>query len=290
MPKAGTNWDDVPRALVSERSVQVCLKCGFDVMTRQLGLAARTAYTEMRKFAPASSSFQGRTDRPLFHSSKRQKTCPYCDAVKRWIATIRRIEIYEHRDARKPIRALIASIKKKPAEYIIVKEAKTQVEVFSDWLERTSNDLDFENEAWPLEAALLFLQRREPAADWSEIEEIKRIQLSRRTETDHEKVGARLFVSPSLYGDVLVVQYLLSKSHLHGAMTFEGRLTLFEFFHRLRRLGYLESKGIKADDPSSMLEAAIAAIAGEGDIKPHVVIDRTAYLDQLKKLYDGMKK
>lgn len=290
MAKAAINWDDVPQALLRERSVQVCLKCGFDLMTRQMGLAARTAYTEMRKFVPASSNFQGRMDRPLFQSSKRKTRCPYCDAANRWVTTIRKIEIDEHRDARKPIRALLASIKKKPAEYSILKEARSSVEVFSDWLERTSSDLDFESEDWPLEAARAFLQRREPSADWSDIHDIKRIQLSRRTENDWEKVGSRIFVSPSLYGDLLVVQYLLSKTHLHGALTFEGRLTLFEFFHRLRRLGYLESKSIQADDPSTMLESAIASIAGEGDIKPHLVIDRTAYLDQLKGLYDGMKK
>ena len=290
MAKAGINWEDVPQALLSERSVQVCLKCGFDVMTRQMGLAARTAYTEMRKFAPVSSDFQRRVDRPLFHSSNPKSRCPYCDAAKRWVTTIRRIEIDEHRDARKPVKALLTSIKKKPAEYIILKEARTSVEVFSEWLERTRSALDFESETWPLDAALAFIQRRDPAADWSDIHEVTRVQLSRRTENDWERVGPRLFVSPSLYGDLLVVQYLLSKTHLHGALTFEGRLTLFEFFHRLRRLGYLESKNIQADDPGSMLESAVASIAGEGDIKPHLVIDRTAYLDQLKSLYDGMKK
>ena len=290
MAKAAIKWDDVPPALLSERSVQVCLKCGFDLMTRQMGLAARTAYSEMKKFVPASSNFQGRADRPLFPSSKRKRKCPYCDAARSWITTIRKIEIDEHRDARKPIRAVLASIKKKPAEYSILKEARSPVEVFSDWLERTSSNLDFESEDWPLDAALAFLERREPGADWSDIHEVTRIQLSRRTENDWEKAGSRIFVSPSLYGDLLVVQYLLSKTHLHGALTFEGRLTLFEFFHRLRRLGYLESKGIQADDPSTMLESAIASIAGEGDVKPHFVIDRSAYLDQLKNLYDGMKK
>ena len=290
MAKAGLNWDSVPQALLSERSVQVCLKCGFDVMTRQMGLAARTAYTEMRKFSPASSDFHGRIERPLFHSSNPKSRCPYCDAAKRWITTIRRVEIDEHRDARKPVRALIASIKKKPGDYIILKEAKNSVEVFSDWLERTNSELDFEAETWLLDAARAFLPRREPTADWTTIDEITRIQLSRRNENDSEKVGSRLFVSPALYGDVLVIQYLLSKTHLHGALTFEGRLTLFEFFHRLRRLGYLESKKIEADDPSTMLEGAIASIASEGDIKPHFVIDRTEYLEQLRSLYEGMKK
>src|SRR5678815_3401368 len=200
MAKAAINWDDVPEALLSERSVQVCLKCGFDLMTRQMGLAARTAYTEMRKFVPASGNFQGRMDRPLFQSSDPKSRCPYCDAAKRWVTTIRRIEIDEHRDARKPIRALLASIKKKPAEYSILKEAKSSVEVFSEWLERVRSNLDFESEDWPLDAALAFLERRDPGADWSDNHEIKRIQISRRTETDWEKVGSRIFVSPSLYG------------------------------------------------------------------------------------------
>jgi hypothetical protein len=290
MPRSVINWEDIPESLLSERTVKVCLKCGFDLMTKQLGLARRTAYTEMRKFAPASADFRRQLERPLFTGSPRKVRCPYCDAAKRWIATIRLLGIDEHREARKNIRPLLTALKTKPEEYITLKENRSAVDVFSDWLERTSLGLDFEGEMWLRDAAIAYLQRREPMADWSDAENINHIFLSRRLDEGWERVGNRLYLSPALYGDVLVVQYLIGRTHLHGALTFEGRLTPFEFFHRLRRLGYLEKRGIAANDPGSLLEAAIEALAAVGEIKPRYVIDRTDYLKQLKTLYDGMKK
>jgi hypothetical protein len=87
-----------------------------------------------------------------------------------------------------------------------------------------------------------------------------------------------------------VVQYLLGRTHLHGALTFEGRLTAFEFFHRLRRIGYLEKRGIDANDSSAFFENAISSLAEDGEIKPQTIIDRSSFLTQLKLLYDKMKK
>jgi len=290
MTRSAIKWEDIPEPLFSERSVQVCLKCGFDLMTKQLGLARRTAYTEMRKFSPGSADFRRQVERPLFIVSPRKARCPYCDAAKRWIATIRLLEIDEHREARKNVRAVVAALKKKPDEYITLKEVRTPVDVFSDWLERTSMGLDFDGEMWLRDAAIAYLQRREPMTDWSDVENIDRIFLSRRLNEGWERVGNRVYLSPALYGDVLVVQYLIGRTHLHGALTFEGRLTPFEFFHRLRRLGYLEKRALAANDPGSLLEAAIEALAAEGEIKPRYIIDRSQYLNQLKSLYDGMKK
>ncbi|HXG63680.1 MAG TPA: hypothetical protein VNO70_01145, partial [Blastocatellia bacterium] len=283
------NWEEIPAQLLTERPVRVCLKCGFDIMTKQLGLAPRTAYSEMKKFVPEATAFRSEPQRPLFWSEEARVPCPYCNAAKRWVATVRGVEIAAHQDIAKLTKKLLADVKKKPDQFTIVKDTRSPVQVFADWLERLSQQLDFTDETWLREAAIEYLRRREPLADWTDIENVERIFLSRPLEEGWERNGNRLYLSPVLYGDVLVTQYMLGRTHLHGALTFEGRLTPFEFFHRLRRLGYLEKRGIEADDPSSALEGAIARLAAEGDIKPIFIIDRSEYLDQLKAIYDKMK-
>lgn len=288
MAKEAINWESVPAVLRHERELRICLKCGFDLFTRQLGLAARTAYSEMKKFVPAVEAFTA-PQRPLFSSIEAQPPCPYCGAAARWIARLRLIQIEAPREAAKPARSLLAALKKRPEEYTIIKDRRAPIELFSDWLERTSLGLNFEGEMWLRDAAILYLERRDPLADWSGIENVSRVLPSRRLEEGWEREGNRIYLAPALYGDLLVIQYLLSRTHLHGAMTFEGRLTPFEFFHRLRRLGYLERRGLEADDPGMLLEAAIARLAEEGEIKSHLIIDRASYLEQLKSLYEKVK-
>ena len=290
MSNTEINWENIPSALRCERRIRICLKCGFDLMTKQMGLASRTAYSEMKKFIPEAVSFRAEAQRPLFRGPEAAMPCPYCNAAKRWVATLRAIEIDRHRDLAKPVKQLLAAIKRKPDEYTIVKDTRTPVQVFSDWLERTSLGLNFEGEMWLRDAAIAYLQRCEPLSDWSGVENVRRILLSRRLEKGSERDGNRLYVALVPYGDVLVVQYLLGRTHLHGALTFEGRLTAFEFFHRLRRLGYLERRSLEADDPSSLLESAVAGLSEEGEIKPYMIIDRSSYLKQLKTVYEKMKK
>lgn len=290
MTKAKIIWENVPESLRSEKSVRVCLKCGFDLMTKQMGLAARTAYTEMRRFVPQPAAFRTEPQRPVFVSSGPVSNCPYCEAAKRWIATISAIGIDAHRDIRKVAKEVLAAVKRKPTEYSIVKDTRTPVQVFSDWLDRTSLGLNFDGEMWLRDAAVQYLRRHEPLADFTGLENVSRILLSRRIEKGWEREVNRIFLSPVLYGDVLVVQYLLGRTHLHGALTLEGRFTHFEFFHRLRRLGYLEARGVGTEEPTEFLESAIDKVAEDGDIKPHLIIDRTAFLAQLKVVFDKMKK
>jgi hypothetical protein len=290
MVRAEINWDQIPPSLRVERPVRVCLKCGFDIFTKQLGLAPRTAYSEMRKFTPDPAAFRAEPQRPLFRSPEAGVPCPYCGAAKRWVATLRAVEIEAHRDVAKETRKLLAALKRKPEQYVIRKDARSPVEVFSDWLDRLSLAFDFTGEIWLRDAAIAWLERCEPSSDWADAANISRIHPSRRLAEGWEREGHRLYLSPALYGDVLVVQYLLSRTHLHGGVTFEGRLTPFEFFHHLRRHGYLTARGIEADDPPALLEGAIAHLAAVGEIKPHLVIDRTAYLELLKKTYDRLKK
>lgn len=258
-------------------------------MTRQMGLAPQTVYRQMKKFVPESASFRSQPQRPLFLSSEAKAVCPFCGAPKRWIGTVRAIEIDAHRDALKLVKRSLGVIKRKGDAFTIVKDLRTPVQVFSDWLERTSHALHFDGEMWLRDAAIAYLRRSAPTADWTDVENVRRVSLSRRLDEGWEREGNRLYLAPTLYGDVLVIQYLLGRTHLHGALTFEGRLTAFEFFHRLRRLGYLEKRGIDSADPESLLENAIAKLAEEGEIKPYLIIDRGAFLKQLKSVYNKLK-
>jgi len=289
MAQAAIDWGAIPPQLLNERSLRLCLKCGFDLMTKQLGLAPRTAYSEMKKFVPDPAAFRSEPQRPLFRSVEAGVACPYCGAAKRWVATVRAIEVEAHLDVAKPAKKLLAAVKKHPDKYAVVKDPRTPAQVLSDWLERLSQRLNFEGEMWLRDAGVEYLRRREPMADWTGVENIRLIFLSRRLDSGWDREGDRIYLAPALYGDVLVIQYLLSRTHLHGALTLEGRLTPFEFFHRLRRIGYLEKRGIEAADPGTALEGAVAKLAEEGEIKPQLIIDRCAYLDQLKTIYDKVK-
>jgi hypothetical protein len=94
-----------------------------------------------------------------------------------------------------------------------------------------------------------------------------------------------LFLSPPLYNEALLVQYLISRSHEHGGRTLEGRLTLMELIRRLRRGGYLEAHGITAFDQFEILEKLLDEVAGSGQLKLYFVVDRREFLEKVKSVY-----
>jgi len=49
-----------PPGTVTEYSTLVCLACTFDIFTTQLGLAPRTAYSEIRKYSPTIAELTAR--------------------------------------------------------------------------------------------------------------------------------------------------------------------------------------------------------------------------------------
>jgi hypothetical protein len=114
---------------------------------------------------------------------------------------------------------------------------------------------------------------------------VRRVQLSRQIEESWRYENGWIYITPSLYGDILMVQHLLSRSHMHGGLTFEGRLTLQELMKRLRRIGYFEAKGINASDPFEAFEQAIAGIVDSGPAAVYYAVDRSDYLEKLKSVY-----
>ncbi|MDT7542870.1 MAG: hypothetical protein QOE33_2774 [Acidobacteriota bacterium] len=279
---------DFPAGALSTYTRLVCLACIFDLFTKQMGLAPRTAYMEIKRYAPTAAELTATTPtRPFFDSHEKHPRCPYCDAAKRWHArlTLHRIEGSKLTDA--PRRALIKSLPKSDDQFQISDAKSTRRMVFFEWLDALGQSLDFADESWLIIATRALFERNDPKADWAQaFEGARTVRRSHRLKEGWEREGSRLFLSPALYGDALLAQYLLSRSQAHGGVTLEGRLTLNELVRRLRYSGYLEARGVSEHDQFDVLEKLIDMLAGgEGAVKLHYILDRRDFLEKVKAVY-----
>jgi hypothetical protein len=279
-----------PPGTVTRHTKLLCLACIFDLFTKQLGLAPRTASTEIRRYAPSIEELTAKEpQRPFFKDlGEKNPRCPYCDAAKRWHARLEtfRIEGGKATDAAR--RALVKSLPSRDEQFQ-VQEVKSKARaVFFEWLEALGQVLDFEDDrAWMLAAARSYLERREPKTAWAEVfEGVRQVRRSHRVEEGWERDGSRLYLAPALYNDVLLVQYLVSRSHRHGGRTFEGRLTLPELVRRMRHAGHLDARGITDRDQFDVLEKLVDGLAGgDAPLKLYYIIDRRDLLDKVKTVY-----
>jgi len=289
MKKAEVSFDSIPSSAVSNTNLKICLKCAFDVFTKQLKLTPRTAYSELKKHVPEEADITGAaTSRPHFFDEPGLDHCPYCNASKRWFAEFHAIRIDDHSSFEKQRKKLWASLKKLPERYALWSPERTQMQIFSEWLERLNRSLNFGDDGWLLAAAISHIKRSAPSNDWDKVlsNGVRRVQLSRQVEDSWHYEDGWIYVSPALYGDVIMVQHLISRSHQHGGRTFEGRLTFQELIRRLRRIGYFEAKGIDAGDPYEEFEAAIGKLVDSGPSAVYYAVDRKDYLDKLKAIYE----
>jgi len=112
----------------------------------------------------------------------------------------------------------------------------------------------------------MYLERREPKTNWEEVfAGVRAIRRSSRLTEGWERDGARLFLSPTLYAEAILIQYLVSRSHAHGGLTLEGRLTLMELIRCLRYGGYLDQIGITEREPGEVFEKLIDHLAATHD-------------------------
>ena len=90
-PKDVLDFGEFPAGSVTRHEVTLCLSCIFKLFTNQLGLAPRTAYNEIRRYAPTVGELTARAPaRPFFKpTGEKNPHCPYCDAPKRWHAQLR---------------------------------------------------------------------------------------------------------------------------------------------------------------------------------------------------------
>jgi hypothetical protein len=282
------DWNSFPAGMVNEYTTHLCLSCIFKIFTSQLGLAPRTAYSEIKRHAPEINELTSATaSRPYFDSDEKSPHCPYCNATRRWHAQLDtyRIEGGKATDALR--RALVKTLPKTDEQFLLVNAKSDRRTLFFEWLDMLDRTLDLDSDSWLNEATKAYLERRDPKTDWVEaFEGVPVVRRSHRVVEGWERDGKRLFLAPALYNDALLVQYLVSRSHKHGGRTFEGRLTLMELERRLRHSGHLEAQGITETDQFEVLEKMIERLSGgEGFVKLYYIIDRRDFLDKVKTVY-----
>ena len=281
-----------PPGSVTEYSTLVCLACTFDIFTAQLGLAPRTAYSEIRKYSPTIAELTApKAIRPFFDSEEKNPHCPYCNAAKRWHARLDTFRIEGGKATDTARRKLIKALPQKDNQFQVIEARTDKRAIFFDWLDTLGHNLDLDpgggDATWLIETTRAYLGRLEPKNDWGELfNGVRTVRRSRRLEQGWDKDGARLFLAPLVYCEVLIVQYLVSRSHVHGGRTLEGRLTLQDLVGRLRYGGYLDSKGISRGDQFEVLDQLIEAVAGgSGNIKVYYIVDRRGFLEKVKSVY-----
>ena len=285
------DFGEFPAGSVTRHDATLCLACIFRLFTSQLGLAPRTAYNEIRRYAPTIGELTARDpQRPFFKpAAGKNPRCPYCEAAARWHAAVSVYRVEGGKAADAARRALLKRLPTKDGQFQIHEERRTARQVFFEWLERLGQGLDLEDDdAWMHAAARAYLQRRDPKTDWAGVfEGARQVRRSQRLEAGWEREGARLFLAPALYNDVLLVQYLVSRSHRHGGRTYEGRLTLPDLVGRMRRGGHLEAQGITDRDRYDVLEQLVEHLTGgDAPARLHFVIDRRDLLDKARTAYD----
>jgi hypothetical protein len=252
-----------PSGTVTEYTTLVCLACIFDIFTKQLGLAPRTAFSEIKRHTPTIDELTSRNAvRPYFDSEDKHPHCPYCGSGKRWHARFDTYCIEGRKTTDAPRRALIKQLPRSGEQFLFVDKKSDSRAVFFEWLDTLRLNLDLNDDSWLLEATRNYLERRDPKSNWEEVfSELNVVRRSSRVKDGWEREGTRLFLAPNIFGEALLIQYLVSRSHAHVGLTLEGRLTLMELIRRLRYIGYLDHLGISEREPGEVFEKLIDHLA-----------------------------
>jgi hypothetical protein len=281
------DFSDFPPGTVTEYTTLVCLACIFDIFTKQIGLAPRSAYTEIKRYSPTVEELTSRKAvRPFFDSDEKHPRCPYCNAAKRWHARLDTHCIEGGKTTDAPRRKLVKSVEKKKDQFAVLELKSNRRNAFFDWLDTLRITLDLNEPTWLLEATKAYLERKAPRENWTELfEGLRTVRPSSRLDDGWEREGARLFLAPPLYNESLLVQYLVSRSHEHGGRTLEGRLTLMELLRRMRKGGYLAAHSIEGVDQFEIFEKLLDEVAGGGSVKLYYIVDRREFVEKVKAVY-----
>jgi hypothetical protein len=254
---------DFPPGTVTEFTTLVCLACIFDIFTKQLGLAPRTAFSEVKRHTPTIEELTSRTaTRPYFDSDEKSPRCPYCGSAKRWLARFDTLCIEGGKTTDGARRSLIKKLPRADEQFLLMEKKSDSRAVLFEWLDTVRGNVDLEDEHWLIDATRMYLERREPKTNWEEaFAQLRTVRRSTRLSEGWERDGARLFLAPRLYSEALLIQYLVSRSHAHGGLTLDGRLTLMDLIRRLRYGGYLDQIGITEREPGEVFEKLIDHLA-----------------------------
>jgi hypothetical protein len=261
--KRELDLSDFPPGTITEYSTLVCLACIFDIFTKQLGLTPRTAFSEVKRHTPTIEELTSRgASRPYFDSEEKNPHCPYCGSAKRWLARFDTVCIEGGKTTDTARRALLKKLPKGDEQVQLIEKKSDSRAVLFEWLDTLRSNVDLGSESWLIDTTRMYLERREPKTNWREtFDELRAVRRSSRLKEGWERDGSRLFLAPSLYSEALLIQYLVSRSHAHGGMTLEGRLTLMELIRRLRYSGYLDQLGITEREPGEVFEKLIDHLA-----------------------------
>lgn len=290
-----------PPESVRASARSLCVACVWKIFTRALNLAPKTALAEIKRYTPSFEELtSAEAARPFFDAphegedSRQDKhPCPYCGSPAKWHARIATHRIESGKATDVPRRNLVKSLPASHDQFVVLEQKATQQHAFFDWLEKIGAQLDLENPAWLRDVSLHYLSRKEPKVNWQEeFAGVHSIRRSRRLGTDEEapsksweRESGRLFLAPMLFDELLLVQYLLSRSQLAGGLTLERRYTLPELWHRLRHSGYLRFIGVQASNPSDALEQMLAHLSGgEAAARFYYIVDRRDLLEKVKAL------
>jgi hypothetical protein len=285
-----------PSESVVITSRSLCVACVWQIFTQAMSLAPKTALAEIKRYTP---SFEELTSaeavRPFFaaEDNPEKQPCPFCGSPSKWHARIEthRIESGKATDALR--RNLVKMLPSSQDQFVVLEQKATQQHAFFDWLEKVSAHVDLESPGWLRDISLHYLSRKEPKVNWqAEFSGVHSIRRSRRLGIGEERPSksweveqGRLFLAPMLFDELLLVQYLVSRSQLAGGLTLERRYTLPELWHRLRHSGYLRFTGVQASNPSDALEQMLAHLSGgEASARYYYIVDRRELLDRVKTL------
>jgi hypothetical protein len=277
----------LPTEAISKTEKWICLACVLDVFTRLMGLAPKTAHTEIRNYTPPPDELWAENfTRPYFLPDDAKAPCPYCGSPAKWHARIavHRIESGKATDAAR--RDLVKKLPTAKEEFQVIEEKATRQHAFFEWLDKVGASLDLDDPRWLRDISVHYLGRREPKTDWeAAFHGVHGIRRSRRLDDGWEVDNGRLFLAPMVFDELLLVQYLVSRSHKAGGLTLEGRYTLPELFVRLRNSGYLRQMEISAGNAGDALEQLVEKLSGgEAALKLYHIVDRRDFLEKLKAL------
>src|SRR5260370_30802112 len=158
--KRELDLSDFPPGTVTEYTTLVCLACIFDIFTKQLRLAPRTAFSEVKRHAPAIEELTTRNAmRPYFDSEEKNPHCPYCGSAKRWLARFDSYCIEGSKTTDSPRRALIKKLPKTDDQFLVLEKKSDSRAVFFEWLDTVGRSIHLNDESWLLDAPRLFLDR-----------------------------------------------------------------------------------------------------------------------------------
>ena len=256
-------------------------------MTRHLGLPVKKAQMEIKAYSPSLDELRSKVlSRPFFSRQNGTDPCPYCGSASKWHARLAIYRIENTKSTEVKRRALLKSLAKN--SFAVVEEKATQQTAFFQWIEKISAGINLDDPRWLHEVSRYYLGRKEPKTDWTlQFSQVHSIRRSRRLESGWEVDHGRLFLTPMLFDELLLVQYLVSRAHRAGGLTLEGRYTLPELFGRLRNSGFLRAAGVETHHPSDALEQLVTYLGGgDTSLRLYYIVDRRDLLEHLKALED----